>query len=356
MSLRSILTGLLPFLNDNFGTRIKDADGKKKDTQVQPLADVLRSGIMSEAPIELTSPITLVNRTDQPAIQIINLGPRNQQSGISITNEAGQQTNLGIGLGSQGILANEFIPLAPFAIDPQISWLFLGQGDLPTNQNLDNQGIPIPSVGPGTQPGQTNPGFPTQTGQPYLPGVPIGGSDIPTQPTTLPNSPYVPGNQGNPFTLHSILPQAIAAATGKTIVIVGGCGITVTKLNNKYTVTVSGSALAGAGLTATDCSLAVNAGDGIEVVADAVKAKVSCGLELSGGSIRVKRGDLIQASGGLATGSGTCDLKVDLPALGGVSGTFEAVDGEPEFDPDTCTLTINTKTITVTNGLITNIP
>lgn len=57
--------------------------------------------------------------------------------------------------------------------------------------------------------------------------------------------------------------------------------------------------------------LSVEPGEG-EEPCSYIKVNTGCGLEINTGEVVVKRGDLMQADGGLVAGSGTCDMKVDL--------------------------------------------
>lgn len=91
--------------------RIEDA--KDLDELKRVLVDVLSSA----APIKLSTPLVLDNRTNSPAIRIVNTG-RDDSIGLSITDRSGRQTTLGIGLGNTGLVANEIIPDRNFVLDP----------------------------------------------------------------------------------------------------------------------------------------------------------------------------------------------------------------------------------------------
>lgn len=177
MSIRRLFQGAWPrLLSRYWGSRIKDVDGNPKDTGVNPAMEELAAILSSEQPIELNAPITLINNTNGPAINIINQGSTDQTQGIKISNDAGQATQLGIGLGTQNVMANAYIPLASAEIDPLKAWLFYGQNNAIQYQNLASLGKDAPPAGPGTAPDQIDPGFGYQKGQDYQPGVLYGGN------------------------------------------------------------------------------------------------------------------------------------------------------------------------------------
>lgn len=152
------------------------------------------------------------------------------------------------------------------------------------------------------------------------------------------------------------------------------CGISVSSSGVK----VDRSALVGTGIVADSgtCNLKVSltAGDGITVSGATITANIDtaaglqfdgsspkkiqinagCGLEFSSGAVRVKRADLIQSGGGLATGSGTCDLKVDLslssPLWSGTLNSYVVVS-DVSWNTGTCVMTKTTKTLTIPNNI-----
>lgn len=158
-----------------WGARIKDVNGVPKDTGVNPGMEELAAILSSESPIELNAPITLVNRTNGPAIHIINAGPNDQTQGIRIENEADQVTKIGIGLGSQNILANSYVPLESASIDPLKAFLFYNQNNALQYKNLEALGKDQPPESPGKEGDQIDPGFTYQDGQPVQPGGEYGG-------------------------------------------------------------------------------------------------------------------------------------------------------------------------------------
>lgn len=102
-----------------FGVKFKDGN-RNVDSGVQELAEALIDGIRASmvAPIDVRQPIVLNNRTNGPAIVINNAGSVDHH-GIWIQNESGETVKLGIGLGSEGILANEFIAHPSYLQDPE---------------------------------------------------------------------------------------------------------------------------------------------------------------------------------------------------------------------------------------------
>ena len=83
---------------------------------LEELKQVLSSGFSSAAPIDVRTPIRLTNHTNGPGIQIVNTG-RDDSQGLSVTDASGREITLGIGLGNQGIVANEIVPNRNFILD-----------------------------------------------------------------------------------------------------------------------------------------------------------------------------------------------------------------------------------------------
>jgi hypothetical protein len=346
MTVRNLFQGVMArVLSNVWGTRIKDADGKKRDTGVDPAMQEV-AAILNAATV-LDGPVVIRNSTDGPGLVIENDGPRNQNSGVSVRNQQGQVTDLGIGLGNMNIIANAVIPLASSEVNPLVAHLFLTKGETPTNAILDYYGVNVPDSDPST----VNSGQTTGTGAPYIGGVPVGGAIDPTTPTTLPTNPMNPESQGNPFNLHPVIPLTAALLNGLSngALFEAGCGITITKTNNKYTVAITPATLAGSGLTTSStCTLDVNVG---------------CGVEINSDAVRVKRADLIEANKGLKAGSGTCDIAVDVDGVTtqinsnqlstkGVTGDKTVVTA---VSCNAGTLSVTTETWTLTRGVVTSI-
>jgi hypothetical protein len=87
---------------------------------LEELKQVLYEMGTSARPVEVTTPLILNNRTNGPAIKIVNTG-RDDQVGIQIQDSEGRQVQVGIGLGNRGLVANEIIPDRNYAIDPTIA-------------------------------------------------------------------------------------------------------------------------------------------------------------------------------------------------------------------------------------------
>lgn len=176
MSLRRLFQSAWPrIMSRHWGAKIKDQDGVRKDTGVNPAMEEMAAILASEAPIAINGPITILNRTNGPAINIINQGPVDQTQGIHIENEAGQVTELGLGLSSRNILANAYIPLASADIDPLKAWLFYGKNESLAYRDLENLGRDAPPESPGKESGQIDPGYQYQQGQQIEPGGSYGG-------------------------------------------------------------------------------------------------------------------------------------------------------------------------------------
>lgn len=239
------------------GTRIKDHEGKMKDTQVQPLAEDLVAMFRGEGPIPLYKPLQFVNYTDGNAIEIINRGPTDQTGGIKITNEADQGSQVGIGLGNINIVANEYVPRLIANIEPNIASAVVAQGSTVRYEDLEPMGLDRPPESNARQDEQVVPGFEYREGQQYTPGT-------------------VDQRQG----AISLAPALTINQFFQSWTKVNNTTWSFTWNNTKYYVTTS-SALAN-----------------------------------------------------------------------GIDGEFEIPYGEPEFDPDTCTLTIPTATFRFEAGLL----
>lgn len=102
-----------------------------------------------------------------------------------------------------------------------------------------------------------------------------------------------------------------------------GCGL----VGGGASVAFNASAVAGGGLIASPtCTLNVGAGEGIEVTADEVKAKIGCGLKFVANAIEFDP-DIV-AGEGLAVGDAECQLDVNY----GCGLTVDPITNELEVD------------------------
>lgn len=101
-----------------WGTKFPDKDGVLKDTGVQEFVETLLQILSSVGPIQLDRPLEFLNNTDGPAIKIYNNGPNVDWMGIRVQDPAGNQAQFGIGLGNEGIVANNYVPTPTFWLDP----------------------------------------------------------------------------------------------------------------------------------------------------------------------------------------------------------------------------------------------
>ncbi len=114
--------------NRQWGNKIKDANGANHDTGVQEFVETLCSALqsMSESPINLSQPLTFNNFTGGPAIFI------NQNGGDARAIETrlpdGTFSSYGVGLGNQGVVANELIPMLCWALPPEQTDQLQSQG------------------------------------------------------------------------------------------------------------------------------------------------------------------------------------------------------------------------------------
>jgi hypothetical protein len=85
---------------------------------IEAFVQELGSALAQSSAIELREPLTFNNHTNGPAIQVNNVGSQDHH-GVWVTSAlTGQQVRLGIGLGSENVVANELIPLPNATIDP----------------------------------------------------------------------------------------------------------------------------------------------------------------------------------------------------------------------------------------------
>lgn len=103
----------------NWGAKVPGPDGQMYDTGVRQFAETLAATLqkMSEGEIQVSQPITIINIGQGPAIRV------NQQGGSAAAIEfnvpGGPSSSVGVGLGNQGIVANEFVPHPGYALPPE---------------------------------------------------------------------------------------------------------------------------------------------------------------------------------------------------------------------------------------------
>ena len=108
MSLKSLFSGVVANLTQ-----------KEWSPEVQEFAEALVAALSSSDGITLDEPLVLNNKTNGSAIRINNVGSTNH-SGLSVINDNGEQSTLGVGMGSEGIVANELVPLVNYSLDPDL--------------------------------------------------------------------------------------------------------------------------------------------------------------------------------------------------------------------------------------------
>ena len=143
------LVGILR--NRQWGSRFKDGE-RNIDTGVQELADELARYFSNwgREPIDQHHTLIFNNQTNGPSIVINNEGDVDHH-GVWVLNEAGQSAKLGIGLGSEGLIANEIIVRPEYIMDPEIvhtaySDVASGNGGATLTPNTAG---PIPGAAPG---------------------------------------------------------------------------------------------------------------------------------------------------------------------------------------------------------------
>ena len=120
MSLREILGPLINKLDQQeYGTKIETKDGRYVDTGVQKFMDALRDAANDPTPLSINQPITINNFGVGPAFLINNQGPSVQ--GMEIFDADGHYASVGVGLGSEGIIANQTIPLPQYTVDTKVA-------------------------------------------------------------------------------------------------------------------------------------------------------------------------------------------------------------------------------------------
>lgn len=351
MSLLALFEAALPLLDsDDFGTKIRDVNGKLRDTGVNVFRDVMKVIFNSQGPIDLSRPIVINNHTDGPAIIINNMGPTNQTQGVQIGDEAGHQTGLGIGLGNQGIIANWVTPIGNFALNPNAAQYFFSQNQNVTYADYPSLGIPVP---PGANPSQTAPGFytppaggytPPGANYVYQPGQPVGGGNgaWPFNPAQLALDWMMDDGGGGGFGCSDVADCLVSGCgiliSGTTISFeaadVAGCGLVN---DGACTLKVDAATLAGDGLgTSGTCTLKVN-----------VDAST---IEINADTLRVKDGGITTAklADGAVTTAKIADNAVTSAKTSGTSGSTNVVTA---VSCSGGTLSVTTASWTFTNGL-----
>lgn len=100
-----------------WGTKFPDRDNVLKDTGVQELVEELLRILQSVGPIPLHRPLEFINYTNGPAIDIYNAGTTDWKA-VRVQDGNGNMAQFGIGLGSQNITANNFVPHPRASLDP----------------------------------------------------------------------------------------------------------------------------------------------------------------------------------------------------------------------------------------------
>lgn len=86
----------------------------------EQLRDELSAAFLSTEPIQMREPFKAKTyMRNEPAMQFFDIGGSNQV--LSFENEDHQQMTLGIGLGSQGVVCNEMVPVPTYFVDQGIS-------------------------------------------------------------------------------------------------------------------------------------------------------------------------------------------------------------------------------------------
>lgn len=106
-------------LGTDWGRKIPGPDGKLHDTGVKEFAEQLASALqkMSEGEIQVSSPIILVNTGQGPALRVQQYG--GSAAAIQVDVPGGPSATMGVGLGNQGLVANEVVPNPQYALPPE---------------------------------------------------------------------------------------------------------------------------------------------------------------------------------------------------------------------------------------------
>lgn len=118
MTYRALFGKIAAFLDRReYGAKIRDREGELRDTGVEELKRDLITALSSLDAIDLESPLVFNNNTKSPGIIMVNTFDGNNAL-MQGFNSAWESSQIGVGLGSYGLLANEFIPDPAFFIDP----------------------------------------------------------------------------------------------------------------------------------------------------------------------------------------------------------------------------------------------
>ena len=102
-----------------FGAALSKIQSRKwAPEDINRLAEELHDAFASQGPIVLSGPVVVHNPTAGPAITIVNTSDVENQDGIEISDSSGHKVKLGIGLGSRGVFASNFVFDEAFRSDP----------------------------------------------------------------------------------------------------------------------------------------------------------------------------------------------------------------------------------------------
>jgi len=198
-------------LGSDYDIKFREANGDERITLANVLAEEIAAIFGSTEPIDLAEPLRFTWGGTGPAIIINNDGP--SQEGVQITNNDGDTTILGTGVGSQNIVANHFFPTTT-NINPETVYRVYSGGESP-----DETGSGIEPPGSTADNDPLNP-----TNEDDLP--PLDEEDVLTWPPGSFPQPYTPGQTGTGTTLYAFQLNADfykgAGATSATLLNVGG--------------------------------------------------------------------------------------------------------------------------------------
>lgn len=144
MSLRAIFGSVI--------SKLQSHPWGPEDTE--RLAEELYEALSDQGPIILNAPIVIHNPTSEPAISVVNTASVENAAGIEISNSQGNKVQLGIGLGSRGVFASNFVYDESYRSDPDAVEEAMGKsgkgGQLIFSPN-SNQGSAFSHPGPGAE-------------------------------------------------------------------------------------------------------------------------------------------------------------------------------------------------------------
>lgn len=185
MSYQQLFADLVTRLEqESYAKTIKDGDGKMVDTGLRRFVQNLISALKSAKPISIDGPLALNNAGEGPAIIIVNTG--NSHQVVEGFNSNGEYVSLGVGVGSEGIVASELIPLPNYSIDTTVAHDKYTNGGRRGGVSQFSPGTSYGSPGghPGPGFGPANPsakgvgsGYGTETSGDGFPYVIRGGND-----------------------------------------------------------------------------------------------------------------------------------------------------------------------------------